>query len=47
MVLKIRSWSILLKNSVFKSKIMAAASYLARGKLLDMPSSVQMMGFSG
>jgi hypothetical protein len=28
-------------------KIMVAASHLARGDLLDLPSSVQMMGFIG
>jgi len=30
-----------------RTKTMAAASRLARGDLLDVPSSVQMMGFVG
>jgi len=30
-----------------RMKVMVAASHLAKGDLLDVPSSVQMMGFVG
>ena len=30
-----------------RMKVMVATSHLARGDLLDVPSSVQMMGFGG
>jgi len=42
-----RFWAYFVEKLGIRMKLVAAASHLARGDLLDVPSSVQMMGFVG